>query len=228
MKITVLGAGMIGATLARRLARRHDIALANRRGLESLQSLINELGPNAQPGTVDEVTATAEVIVLAVPFRAVFEIPAAHFAEKIVVDATNYYPQRDGHIDSLDLGTVTSSEVAAQALPGARLVKAFNRLNYERLRDDARPAGDPTRIAIMIAGDDVDADRVVAKLADDAGFDALDTGNLDHDPQAVRATRRALLERCHRDGLLLIAPLFEAPGGGTITLDGDRWRLEPA
>jgi glyoxylase-like metal-dependent hydrolase (beta-lactamase superfamily II) len=51
--------------------------------------------------------------------------------------------------------------------------------------------------------------------------------DLDHDPQAVRATRRALLDRCHRDGLLLIAPLFEAPGGGTIARDGDGWRLEP-
>ena len=178
MKIAILGTGMIGATLARRLSGRHDIALANRRELESLQSVINELGLNAQPGTVGEVTTTAEVIVLAVPFRAVFEMPAEHFAEKIVVDTTNYYPQRDGHIDSLDLDTVTSSELAAQALPGARVVKAFNTLNYERLRDDARRAGDPTRIAIMIAGDDVDANRVVAKLADDAGFDALDTGSL--------------------------------------------------
>jgi glyoxylase-like metal-dependent hydrolase (beta-lactamase superfamily II) len=51
--------------------------------------------------------------------------------------------------------------------------------------------------------------------------------DLDHDPQVVRATRRALLERCHRDGLLLIGPLFEAPSGGTIARDGERWRLEP-
>jgi|SRR5262245_31690659 len=52
--------------------------------------------------------------------------------------------------------------------------------------------------------------------------------DLDHDPGVVRATRRALLERCHRDGLVLIGPLFEAPGGGTIAPDGERWRLEPA
>jgi glyoxylase-like metal-dependent hydrolase (beta-lactamase superfamily II) len=53
-----------------------------------------------------------------------------------------------------------------------------------------------------------------------------DVAQRDHDPQAVRATRRALLERCERDGLLLIGPLFEAPGGGTIVRDGDRWQLE--
>ncbi|HET6835055.1 MAG TPA: hypothetical protein VFH30_14365 [Acidimicrobiales bacterium] len=55
-----------------------------------------------------------------------------------------------------------------------------------------------------------------------------EVAELDHDPDAVRATRRALLERCYRENLLLIAPLFEAPGGGTILRDGDRWRLEPA
>lgn len=55
-----------------------------------------------------------------------------------------------------------------------------------------------------------------------------DAADLDHDPVAVRATRRALLERCERDQLLLIAPLFEAPGGGTILRDGETWRLEPA
>lgn len=55
-----------------------------------------------------------------------------------------------------------------------------------------------------------------------------DVAELDHDPEAVRVTRRALLERCERDGLLLIGPLFEAPGGGTIRRDGGGWRLDPA
>jgi glyoxylase-like metal-dependent hydrolase (beta-lactamase superfamily II) len=54
-----------------------------------------------------------------------------------------------------------------------------------------------------------------------------DVADADHDPEVVRATRRALLERCERDGLLLIGPLFEAPGGGTIGRDGDRWKLDP-
>jgi glyoxylase-like metal-dependent hydrolase (beta-lactamase superfamily II) len=55
-----------------------------------------------------------------------------------------------------------------------------------------------------------------------------DVAELDHDPPAVRATRRAILDRCHRESLVLIAPLFEAPGGGTIVRDGDCWRLVPA
>ncbi len=55
-----------------------------------------------------------------------------------------------------------------------------------------------------------------------------EVAELDYDPEAVRTTRRALLERCLREDLLLIAPLFEAPGGGTILRDGDRWRFEPA
>jgi glyoxylase-like metal-dependent hydrolase (beta-lactamase superfamily II) len=55
-----------------------------------------------------------------------------------------------------------------------------------------------------------------------------DVAALDHDPEAVRATRDALLERCFREGLLLIAPLFEEPGGGTVVPDGDGWRLDPS
>lgn len=55
-----------------------------------------------------------------------------------------------------------------------------------------------------------------------------DVADLDHDPATVRATRRALLERCEREQLLLIAPLFEAPGGGTVARHDGRWQLDPA
>jgi predicted dinucleotide-binding enzyme len=95
-----------------------------------------------------------------------------------VVDAGNYYGARDGHIAALEDGSTTSTELTAQALPGARVVKAFNTLYWSVLRDGGRPPGDPQRLAIPLAGDDPDAKAQVAALIDAIGFDPLDTGTL--------------------------------------------------
>ena len=58
------------------------------------------------------------------------------------------------------------------------MVKAFNTLYYERLRNGARPADSPDRLAVPLAGDDAQAKVTVAGLIDEIGFDPLDTGPL--------------------------------------------------
>ena len=78
-----------------------------------------------------------------------------------MVDATNYFPDRDGDIDALDDGA-TSSELIAHFLPGANVVKALNTLDYARLRDEARPAGTPGRLSVPHSGDDWQAKALVA------------------------------------------------------------------
>ena len=77
-----------------------------------------------------------------------------------------------------DLGNRTSSEIIKTLVPGAQLVKAFNTLNYKRLASEGKPHGSKDRLAIFIAGDDAHAKSVVAKLIDEIGFDAIDTGSL--------------------------------------------------
>src|SRR2546421_455409 len=95
-----------------------------------------------------------------------------------VIDANNYYPQRDGQIAELDSGEIGSSELLARKLPGARVVKAFNTMLYRRLMHEGRPRGAADRLAIPLAGDDAQAREMVARLIDDMGFDPIDAGTL--------------------------------------------------
>jgi 8-hydroxy-5-deazaflavin:NADPH oxidoreductase len=96
-----------------------------------------------------------------------------------VIDTGNYYPARDGNIDVLDSDETTSTELLGEGLPGARLVKAFNTMNYVPLGNEGRP-GQPRaeRLAIFLAGDDPGAKDVVAGLIDELGFAPVDTGSL--------------------------------------------------
>lgn len=71
-----------------------------------------------------------------------------------------------------------SSELLAAALPGAKVVKAFNTIHYRQPAGDGLPSGTPGRRAVPIAGDDSPAKATVARLMDEVGFDAYDVGSL--------------------------------------------------
>jgi predicted dinucleotide-binding enzyme len=178
MKIGIIGSGHIGGTLTRRLsALGHDVTVANSRGPESLGDLAQETGATA--GTVEQAVDQAEVVVIAVPLLAVPALPAALFDGKIVIDADNYYPQRDGDIPELLDRSLSSSRWTADHLKGARVVKAFNNIQAQHLMDNGRPAGAGDRIGLPVAGDDADAKRIVMELVDALGFDPVDAGTLD-------------------------------------------------
>ena len=105
MRIGIIGSGNIGGTLTRRLSRvGHDVAVANTRGPASLAGLAAETGATA--ATPEDAIAGAELVVLAVPLRAVFELP--DLGDALVVDANNYYPGRDGRIAEIEAGTASS------------------------------------------------------------------------------------------------------------------------
>jgi predicted dinucleotide-binding enzyme len=179
MRIGIIGTVMIGGTLARLLAAAgHEVTVANSRGPAAVADLVAEIGDGATAGSARDAAAAGEVVVVAIPFGRYPDLPAAELAGKVVVDANNYYPARDSTIAELEDGSVTSSELVAAALPGARVVKAFNTIYYVHLRDDGLPSGSAGRRAIPIAGDDPEAKRVVAGLLDDIGFDAFDAGSL--------------------------------------------------
>lgn len=180
MKIGIIGSGNIGATAARLFARAgHEVALSNSRGGAGLEALVAELGGGARAAGVEEAARFGEVVLVAVPFGRYETLPPEAFGGKVVVDAGNYYPQRDGNFAQLDGGETTSSELLAAHLKGARLVKAFNTIWFEHLArqgDTGLPLEE--RRAIFIAGDDEEAKRAVARLVEEVGFAAVDTGPL--------------------------------------------------
>jgi 8-hydroxy-5-deazaflavin:NADPH oxidoreductase len=179
MRIGTIGAGHIGGTLARAFVRAgHEVAISNSRGPATLDALAKELGPRARAVTAAEAADFGNVVVVSVPFGRYRELPTESLAGKVVIDTNNYYPQRDGHFDQLDTGRTTSSELLQAHLRGARVVKAFNAIRWDHLRDGGRPAGDPKRVGIPISGDDESAKRIVAELIEQIGFDAVDAGPL--------------------------------------------------
>ena len=178
MKIGIIGAGHIGGTAARLLAGAgHDVAVSNSRGPASLESLVATLGGKVRAETPEGATRFGEVVLLAIPWRRMDELPPGdRFAGKIVIDAMNPY-SATGQV--IDLGARTSSEEVAQRMPKARLVKAFNTIYWKTLESGSRPeARMEDRLAIFLAGDDADAKAVVATLIESIGFAPIHTGSL--------------------------------------------------
>jgi predicted dinucleotide-binding enzyme len=179
MRIGIIGAGHIGGTLARHFADGgHEVAVSNSRGPETLAGLVEELGGRVRAMTAAEAARFGEVVVVSVPFGRYRELPTDVIPGAVVIDTTNYYPQRDGRFGELDSDRTTSSQMLQAHLPDARVVKAFNAIVWTGLRDGGRPAGDPERIGIPISGDDAQAKRSLAELIDEIGFDPVDAGTL--------------------------------------------------
>jgi predicted dinucleotide-binding enzyme len=178
MKIGIIGSGHVGGTLTRRLsALGHEVTVANSRGPETLGALVEETGATA--GTVEQATQDAELVVVAIPVVAVPGLPAELFDGKVVVDADNYYPQRDGDIADLLDRSLSSSRWTADHLKGARVVKVFNNIQAPHLLEGGKPAGAGDRVALPVAGDDAQAKQLVMELVDSLGFDPVDAGTLD-------------------------------------------------
>jgi predicted dinucleotide-binding enzyme len=182
MKIGIIGAGNIGANAAKLFTEAgYEVAIANSRGAETLRDLVAQLGEKAQAVSVEEAAKFGEVVFISIPFGKYKELPADIFEGKIVIDSNNYYPNRDGQFAELDGGQTTSSELLGNHLKGARIVKGFNTIWFEHLKTQGNkdlPLED--RRVIFIAGDDSEAKALVAKLIEEIGFAAVDTGFL-HD-----------------------------------------------
>ncbi|REA64421.1 3-hydroxyisobutyrate dehydrogenase [Dyadobacter luteus] len=179
MKIGIIGTGAIGGTIAKKMvAAGHDVKVSNSDQGDKLDARAMELG--ASPATIEGVVTDVEVIIISVPTIAIPTLPKDLFANVlenvIVVDTSNYYPFRDADIEEIKNGKVESVWVSEQL--GRRVIKAFNNLLAETLENGGREPGAYDRIAMAIAGDDANSKKIIAGLANDAGFDTVDSGTL--------------------------------------------------
>ncbi|MEX0162012.1 NAD(P)-binding domain-containing protein [Pseudomonas brassicacearum] len=179
MKIGIIGAGNIGATLARKLAAcGHEVKLANSKGPQSIQNLANEIG--VQAVTKEEAVSEVDVVILSIPFAKYPDLKQtlSNAPEKVVViDTSNYYPGRDGAIKEVDDGKPESVWVSEQI--GRPVVKAWNAVLAATLADKGQPAGSLARIALPVAGNDIKAEAIAQDLVEDTGFTALAAGSLE-------------------------------------------------
>ncbi|PRB61948.1 NADPH-dependent F420 reductase [Microbacterium maritypicum] len=197
----IIGAGHIGSQVARvAVANGYDVVIANSRGPETLADLVEELGPRAKAATAEDAAAAADVAVVTVPLRAIDALPAAELAGKIVLDTNNYYFERDGHIEALDKGETTTSELVQRALPDSKIAKAFNHIFAAEITTDGKPAGAPNRRALATAGDDAEAVAFATRFYDEAGFDTVNVGPLS-ESWRVERDRPAYVVRQNADEL---------------------------
>src|SRR5882724_2579188 len=182
MRVGIIGAGAIGGTLARHLARLgHRVSIASSRGPDSLTVLAAEIG--ATPVSVVDAAKAGDIVLVAIPTKAVANLPRGLFAKVadsvVVIDLGNYHPElRDGRIDAIDRGMLDSQWVAQQI--GRPVIKAFNNIFAQSLLEKGAPRGTKGRIALSVAGDSLEAKAVVLRLVDDLGFDPIDGGDLDN------------------------------------------------
>jgi predicted dinucleotide-binding enzyme len=167
--VGIIGAGRIGQAMARTALRagRH-VVIANSRGRKSLTSVVEALGDGVTAGTVDEASA-AGIVVLGVPWPRVPDAVQLEWNGQIVIDATNDF-------DPGDLNGRTSSELIADLVAPARVVKAANTLAAAVIASDPHEAGGQR--VIFLSGDDHDAKAEVIALFEGAGFFVIDLGPL--------------------------------------------------
>ncbi len=176
MTIGIIGSGAIGAAIARTLARAGiEATISNSRGPDSLKELVRELGPSIRAATREQA-ASADIVAVAVNWS---KLPAAlgglpDWSGRIVIDANN--PIEAPLFRPVDLQGRVSSEVFAELVPGARVVKAFNHLRAEVLAGDPRAEGG--RRVLFYSGNDNAAKAEVGALIDRIGFVGIDLGSL--------------------------------------------------
>ena len=177
--IGIIGSGLIGATVARLAVQGgHQVVLSNSREPHTLLPLVAALGPNARAATSAEAAEAGDIVVVSVPLGALADIPAAALAGKTVIDTSNYYWQRDGHIAALDNREITTSQLLQDRVPDAYVVKAFNNINFAHLGRLTRSTDSPERTSLIIAGDNEDAKTKVTTFLDSLGYNTLDAGPL--------------------------------------------------
>jgi 8-hydroxy-5-deazaflavin:NADPH oxidoreductase len=179
IKIGIIGSGNIGGTLGTFWAQAGHEVLFSSRNPDNLKQLVEKVGRRSRAGTVNEAIAFGDVILIAVPYGSMPQIAkdyAEDLAGKVVIDTGNAVLKRDGEIgaEAREKGVGLTTQ---RLLPRARVVRAFNTLGVNRLRNNAnRPEG---RIAIPMAGDDPEALKIASMLVRDAGFDPAVLGGMD-------------------------------------------------
>jgi len=181
VKIATIGAGREGGALGTLFAKEGHPVMFSSRNPDQLKDLVANAGPMAQAGTVADAVAFGDVILLVVPYGAIEQIGrdygAALATKPLVIDVSNPSARRDG--DELVKWVEQQGGpglVTAKLIPGARLVRGFNAINYARLPQIAHRAGEP--VGIPIAGDDQKAIELATMLIKEIGFEPVLVGGL--------------------------------------------------
>ncbi len=175
MKIAVIGMGNIGSVLGRRCSEAGHQVVFGVRDPNDARKQSEARAAKASLASVREAVAQAEVVLLAVPWKAVPEVlrEMGDLAGKVLLDCTNpLTPDFAG----LVVGTTNSAgEQVARMVPQAKVVKIFNTNGAANMAD---PDYRTSKVTMLYAGDDAEAKEIAARLAADLGFEPIELGPL--------------------------------------------------
>ena len=194
MRVGIIGSGRIGGNAGRLFARAgHEVLFSFSRDREKLEALAEEAGDGARAGTPDEAARFGEVVVLSVPWALVGEAleAAGSLDGKILIDTTNQFGRDEaGNFGVLELPDgLSAAAYNARRAEGSRLVKAYNTMTAGFQAEAAGRTG-PDRVVMFYAGDDEEANSLVAGLIEDSGFDPVYVGSLTGDVVWMEPPRR--------------------------------------
>ncbi|HWI13758.1 MAG TPA: NADPH-dependent F420 reductase [Burkholderiales bacterium] len=178
LKIGVIGSGRIGSALGGVWVKAGHQVMFSSRTIDNDRKLAASLGPNARAGTPQEAADFGDVLLIAVPYRAMPEVGKElgdRVKGKVVIDPSNPIPNRDGETATWarEKGAGLAS---AELLPGARIVRAFNAIGYARMAKAHETPGE--RIGMPMAGDDGKAIEVASRLIREIGYEPVLVGGL--------------------------------------------------
>jgi 8-hydroxy-5-deazaflavin:NADPH oxidoreductase len=178
--IAVLGAGHVGPAIARlALDAGHSVAIATSGNPGHLALVTQLLIPGAEPFWAADAIARADIVVLAMPLHRFLRMDPNGLSGKLVIDAMNYWPPTDGRLPPpFGDESIGTSEVVAEQIHDAAVVKTLNHVGYHELETYARSSGSVDRRALGVAGDDPGAVDTVSAFVDRIGYDAVPVGTL--------------------------------------------------
>lgn len=175
MKVAVIGTGRVGGALGTGWVRSgHTVVFGSREPDSSEVKQLLKSADKVKSASVQEAARTADIVVLAVPWKAVPEVLqliASGVSGKVLVDCTN--PAKDW--PGMDHSGGSGGEQVARWASGARVVKAFNTTGFENMQN---PKFERESASMFYAGDDKESKKLVHQLISDLGFDPVDAGPL--------------------------------------------------
>ncbi len=175
----IIGAGKLGVTVTQlALKAGYKVYIAGSGPASKIELSTKVITPGAIAATAKEAAHHGDIVILALPLSKYKSLPTKALEGKLVIDAMNYWWEIDGEDESLSNPQTSTSELVQAFLPLSRVVKALSHMGYHHLHDEARPAGEPERKAIAIAGNHVADTITIAELVNNLGFDPVVIGNL--------------------------------------------------
>lgn len=169
--IGIIGAGKLGITLGNlAINAGYIVYISSSKPVADIKLTVETLVPGATAATNAQIADVADIVILALPLSKYTELDSTLFANKIMIDAMNYWWEVDGVTNIYSDAKESSSEKVARYFADSKVIKAFNHISYHNLADYANQQSSENQIAVLFATDKAETIKVIEQIIRDFGF----------------------------------------------------------